>query len=144
MAAEGVVRARTRNVVRSGIVVGVILFVLVFFADSPLRWILLAFAVLSVLGALVALATRTAALAVLRRVGGREYRIVRPIVARRWAELREATSELPTSPIGVLQLLRPTRREALKAQIRATGATLAEHVPATVAEVQAELAETAL
>lgn len=101
-------------------------------------------------GALAVVATAVAAtLFVVRRVvvgalrrlgGGPDYARLRPIVARRMAEVDEARNVLPLSPPGALRLVWMARRPAaLRDHIRATGQSISRTIPGVVADVRRKL-----
>lgn len=99
------------------------------------------FALVATTIAVTLFAARALVLRAIRRVGGgRHYARLRPVVARRVADVERAHSVIPLDGVGPLRLAWMARRPRLLAeQVREAAATVATTIPEVVADVRREL-----
>ncbi len=85
--------------------------------------------------------TRNVVVRAVRRVGGgRDYARLRPIVARRMAQVEHARTIIPLDPPSALRLAWMVRRpKVLRAHVREVAATVAHTIPEVVDDVRREL-----
>ena len=141
-ALERLIRARTSFLLWAAVVIAAVL-VIGAVVSSGIGAVLVG---LAALVATVVAATlwfvRGAVLRGVRRVGGGpDYARLRPIVARRMAQVEKARSVISLDPPSTLRLLWMARRPAaLQEEVRQTAQTVERTIPEVVADVRAELA----